>query len=86
MNFTVLDTTSGGNNFNHFHENQLTKFSARDEEKIQDFPGVGQWRCQEFSVGGLKPGHMASTRSVSLYRSLGAEPPVGSRGRAPGGG
>jgi len=22
--------TSGGNNFNHFAENQLTKFSARD--------------------------------------------------------
>jgi len=45
-----------------------------------------QWRRQEFSFGGLKPGHMASARSASLYGGLGAEPPAGSRGRAPGGG
>ena len=29
--------TSGGNNFNHFAENQLTKFSARD---VGDFSDV----------------------------------------------
>jgi len=28
--------TSGGNNFNHFAENQLTKFSARDAEDFSD--------------------------------------------------
>ena len=56
-----------------------------------------QWRRQEFSVGGLKPGHMASARSVSLYGGLGpggkalsdpqrvpgAEPLVGSQGACP---
>jgi hypothetical protein len=29
---------------------------------------------------------MASALSASLYGGLGAEPPVGSRGKAPGGG
>ena len=29
---------------------------------------------------------MASARSASLHGGLGAEPPVGSRGKAPGGG
>jgi len=28
--------TSAGNNFNHFAENQLTKFSARDVEDFND--------------------------------------------------
>ena len=37
-------------------------------------------------LGGLKPGHMASVRSASLFGGLGAEPPAGSRGTAPGGG
>ena len=37
-------------------------------------------------VGGLKPGHMASAWSASLYGGLGAKPPAVSRGRAPGGG
>ena len=35
-------------------------------------------------LGGLKPGHMVSARSASLYGGLGAEPPTGSRGRDPG--
>ena len=43
-------------------------------------PGIFSWG------GGLKPGHMASARSASLYGGLGAEPPAGLRGRAPGGG
>ena len=42
--------------------------------------------ARNFQLGGLKPGHMASARSASLYGDLGAEPPAGSRGRAPGGG
>ena len=43
--------TSGGNNFNYFAENQLSKFSARDAGDFsdakflriffQDFPGPG---------------------------------------------
>jgi len=28
--------TSGGNNFNYFAENQLTKFSAKDVEDFSD--------------------------------------------------
>jgi len=31
--------TSGGNNFNHFAENQLTKFSARDAGDFSDAAG-----------------------------------------------
>ena len=31
--------TSGGNNFNHFAENQLTKFSARDARDFSDAAG-----------------------------------------------
>ena len=31
--------TSGGNNFNHFVENQLTKFSARDAGDFIDAAG-----------------------------------------------
>ena len=31
--------TSGGNNFNHFAENQLTKFSARDAGDFSDAVG-----------------------------------------------
>jgi len=31
--------TSGGNNFNHFAENQLTKFSARDAGDFSDATG-----------------------------------------------
>ena len=31
--------TSGGNNFNHFDENQLTKFSARDAGDFSDAAG-----------------------------------------------
>ena len=30
---------SGGNNFNHFAENQLTKFSARDAGDFSDAAG-----------------------------------------------
>jgi len=40
-----------------------------------------QWRIQGLPKGG---GTMASARSVSLNGGLGAEPPAGSRGRAPG--
>ena len=36
--------------------------------------------------GFAKGGTMASERSASLNGGLGAEPPAGSRGRAPGGG
>ena len=32
--------TSGDNNFNHFAENQLTKFSARDAEDFSDAAGA----------------------------------------------
>ena len=31
--------TSGGNNFNHFAENQLTKFSARDAGDFSNAAG-----------------------------------------------
>jgi len=31
--------TSGGNNFNHFAENQLTKFSARDAGDFSEVAG-----------------------------------------------
>jgi len=31
--------TSGGNNFNHFAENQLTKFNARDVGDFNDAVG-----------------------------------------------
>jgi len=31
--------TSGGNHFNHFAENQLTKFSARDAGDFSDAEG-----------------------------------------------
>jgi len=31
--------TSDGNNFNHFAENQLTKFSARDAGDFNDAAG-----------------------------------------------
>jgi len=31
--------TSGGNNFNHFAENQLTKFSATDAGDFSDAAG-----------------------------------------------
>ena len=31
--------TSGGNNFNHFAENQLTKFGARDVGDFSDAAG-----------------------------------------------
>jgi len=31
--------TSGGNNFNYFAENQLTKFSARDAGDFSDAAG-----------------------------------------------
>ena len=44
--------------------------------------GTVQWRIQDLPKGGT----MASARSASLNGGLGAEPPVGSRGRAPGGG
>ena len=33
--------TSGGNNFNHFAENQLTKFSARDAGDFRN--AAGEW-------------------------------------------
>jgi len=33
--------TSDGNNFNHFAENQLTKFSARDVGDFSDAAGDG---------------------------------------------
>jgi len=33
--------TSGGNNFNDFAENQLTKFSARDAGDFSD--AAGEW-------------------------------------------
>ena len=33
--------TYGGNNFNHFAENQLTKFSARDAGDFSD--AAGEW-------------------------------------------
>jgi len=39
-----------------------------------------QWRIQD-----LPGGTMASARSASLNGGLGAEPPAGSRDRAPGG-
>jgi len=32
---------SGGNNFNHFAENQLTKFSARDAGNFSN--AAGEW-------------------------------------------
>jgi len=34
-----LKMTSGGNNFNHFVENQLTKFSATDAGDFSDAAG-----------------------------------------------
>ena len=43
-------------------------------------PGIFSWG------GEVKPAPMASARSASIYGGLGAEPPVGSWGRAPGGG
>ena len=40
-------------------------------------PGIFSW--------GATAGHVASALRASLYGGLGAESPVGSRGRAPGG-
>jgi len=37
--------TSGSNNFNHFAENQLTKFSARDTEDFSD--AADEWENGE---------------------------------------
>jgi len=37
--FWPSNMTSGGNNFNHFAENQLTKFSARDAGYFSDAAG-----------------------------------------------
>jgi len=58
--------------------------SCRDAESAEE-PVPGSGGARNFQFGGLKPGPMASAWSVSLYGGLGAEPPAGSRGRAPGG-
>jgi len=43
--------------------------------------GCADWRIQNFNLGG----HMASAERDRAYNEgLGAEPPAGSRGRAPG--
>jgi len=51
--------TSGGNNFNYFSENQLTKLSAvlyfKCSEKIKScFVGLLQWRRSLFRIGGTE--------------------------------
>jgi len=45
--------TSGGNNFNRFAENQLTKFSARDAGDFSDAAGGSKMRESPARCGRL---------------------------------
>jgi len=61
--------TSGGNNFNHFAENQLTKFSARDAEYFSD--AVGE-REMAPKCGSLPrdAGDLVGLKIEGLYKCL----------------
>jgi len=43
--------TSGGNNFNHFDENQLIKFNARDTGDFNDAAGEREMASKRGRLG-----------------------------------
>ena len=64
--------TSGGNNFNHFAENQLNKFSARDARDFSDVAGEREMapKCGSLQhlagdLVGLQEWHLADKKSCS---------------------
>ena len=62
--------TSGGNNFNDFAENQLTKFSARDAGDFSD--AAGEWEMAP-KCGSLPRdvGDLVGLRIQVRYRTTG---------------
>ena len=66
-----LNMTSGGNNFNHFADNQLTKFSARDAGDFSDAAGERETapKCGSLprDAGDLVGLLQAQTPSVFLH-------------------
>jgi len=67
--------TSGGNNFNHFAENQLTKFIARDAGDFSDAAGEREIapKCGSLALprdAGDLVGLVPSRINVLIYGNL----------------
>ena len=71
---------SDGINIRYYHDKKQLKVKRYSSSCI--YTSGGSRICQRGEGGRT----MASARSASLNGGLGAEPPAGSRGRAPGGG